>query len=475
MTPRALLLVGFLIASLTAHAQPAAPRPNIVFILADDLGYTDLACYGSELYETPAIDRLAKDGVRFTQNYSACTVCSPTRACILTGKYPARLHITDWIPGLMPVNPKLLVPDWTKHLPLEEPTIADTLRAAGYATACIGKWHLGEEPFYPDKHGFDVNIAGTAAAAPTSYLAPWKIATLVPEGKEGEHLTDRLGDEAVKFITRSKDRPFFLYLSHFAVHTPIQGRADLVAKYRKKLRPGLKQRNPNYAALVEGMDQTVARVRKTLDDLNLADRTIVIFTSDNGGRVPTTSNLPLRAGKGSAYEGGVRVPLIVHWPGVTRAGGTCETPTISADFYPTLLEVAGAADRPGHRADGVSLAPLLRQSGALEPRALFWHYPHHQHYQQGGAMPYGAVRAGDFRLIEFFDDMHVELYNLREDVGEQHDLAAKMPEKVNELRTRLHAWRDQVGAQMPVANPAYDPTKPQYDPANPTGKKKKAE
>jgi arylsulfatase A-like enzyme len=471
MAPRILLLVSLLVSAIIAPAQPAAPRHNIVFILADDLGYADLACYGSEFYDTPALDRLARDGMRFTQNYSACTVCSPTRACILTGKYPARLHVTDWIPGLMPVNPRLLVPDWTKQLPLEEPTIADALRAAGYATACIGKWHLGEAPFYPEKHGFDVNIAGTSAAAPTSYFAPWKIATLT-EGNAGDHLTDRLGDEAVKFITQSKDRPFFLYLSHFAVHTPIQGRPDLVAKYRKKLRPGLKQRNPNYAALVEGMDQTVARVRQTLDDLKLADRTIVIFTSDNGGRIPTTSNLPLRAGKGSAYEGGVRVPLIVHWPGVTRPGSTSDTPTISADFFPTLLDIAAVPDRPGHKSDGVSLTPLLRQSAPPEPRDLFWHYPHHQHYQQGGAMPYGAIRSGDFRLIEFFDDMHVELYNLRDDVGEQKNLKAENPEKTHELRQRLHAWRKDVGAQMPTANPAYDATKPQYDPANPTGKKK---
>jgi arylsulfatase A-like enzyme len=471
MAPRILLLVSLLVSAIIAPAQPAAPRHNIVFILADDLGYADLACYGSEFYDTPALDRLARDGMRFTQNYSACTVCSPTRACILTGKYPARLHVTDWIPGLMPVNPRLLVPDWTKQLPLEEPTIADALRAAGYATACIGKWHLGEAPFYPEKHGFDVNIAGTSAAAPTSYYAPWKIATLT-EGKDGDHLTDRLGDEAVKFITQSKDRPFFLYLSHFAVHTPIQGRPDLVAKYRKKLRPGLKQRNPNYAALVEGMDQTVARVRQTLDDLKLADRTIVIFTSDNGGRIPTTSNLPLRAGKGSAYEGGVRVPLIVHWPGVTRPGSTSDTPTISADFFPTLLDIAAVPDRPGHKSDGVSLTPLLRQSAPPESRDLFWHYPHHQHYQQGGAMPFGAIRSGDFRLIEFFDDMHVELYNLRDDVGEQKNLKAENPEKTHELRQRLHAWRKDVGAQMPTANPAYDATKPQYDPANPTGKKK---
>jgi arylsulfatase A-like enzyme len=459
--------IVLLFAACLAHAAP--PKLNVVFILADDLGWTDLGCFGSELYETPAIDRLARDGVKFTQYYSACTVCSPTRACILTGKYPARLHITDWIPGMMPENPKLLVPDWTKYLPLEETTIADVFRGAGYATASIGKWHLGDEPYYPEKHGFDVNIAGTSAAHPTSYIAPWKIATL-SEGKPGDYLTDRIGDEAVKFITRSKDRPFFLYLAHFAVHTPVQGRKDLIPKYRKKLKANLKQRNPGYAAMIEAMDQTVARVRQTLKDQGLADHTVVIFTSDNGGRVPTTSNLPLRAGKGACYEGGTRVPLIVYWPGVTKANTVCETPTISADFYPTMLEMTGVADKAGHKSDGVSLVPLLRGQGQLAPRDLFWHYPHHQHYQLGGTMPYGAIRSGDYKLIELFDDMHVELYDLSKDIGEQHDLASALPEKAAELRAKLHAWRTQVDAQMPTPNPNYDPAKPQHIPAPPKKK-----
>ena len=460
------LLIAAFVSSIARAAQgPAdAVKPNIVFILADDLGWTDLGCFGSDLYQTPAIDRLAREGMKFTQNYSACTVCSPTRASILTGKYPGRLHITDWIPGQMPPNPKMLVPNWTKFLPLEETTIADVLRSAGYATACIGKWHLGGEPYYPEKHGFDTNIAGTAAANPTTYFAPWKIATL-SEGKEGDYLTDRLGDEAVKFIERSKDRPFFLYLAHFAVHTPIQGRADLVDKYRQIPRGKLRQKNAVYAAMVEGIDLTVARVRQKLADLNLAQRTIVIFASDNGGRVPTTSNLPLRVGKGSCYEGGTRVPLIVYWPNVTAAGSVCDTPVMSIDYYPTLLEMTRIQDKAGHQPDGVSLTSLLRGSGKLQPRALFWHYPHHQHYQLGGTMPYGAIREGDFKLIEFFDDMRIELYNLRDDVGEQHDLASKLPEKANELRDRLHRWRVEVGAQMPTPNPAYDPTKPQFDPA----------
>lgn len=459
-----LLAVG---AAIAAHGAP--PRLNVVLVLADDLGWTDLACFGSDLHETPQLDQLARDGMRFTQSYSACTVCSPTRAALMTGKYPARLHITDWIPGQMPDNPRLLVPDWTKFLPLEETTIAKVFQGAGYATASIGKWHLGTEAYYPDKHGFDINIAGTDKAQPTTYFAPWKIPTLA-EGKRGDYLTDRLGDEAVKFIERAGDKPFFLYLAHFAVHLPVQGRADLVKKYEAKLRPGLAHANAAYAAMLESLDATVGQVRAKLSERGISDRTVVIFASDNGGRIPTTSNLPLRYGKASAYEGGVRVPLIVHWPGVTRPGSVSDTPVITMDLFPTLLEVAGLGSPV--KPDGVSLAPLLRGTGGLARRDLFWHYPHHQHYQLGGAMPYGAIRSGDFKLIEFFDDMHVELYNVREDIGEQHDLAADSPARAQELRDRLHAWRKEVGAQMPTPNANYDPSRPQYNPPVPKPKGK---
>ncbi|HZJ15331.1 MAG TPA: sulfatase [Chthoniobacteraceae bacterium] len=445
------------------YAAPQA-QPNVVLILADDLGWTDLSCYGSDFYETPHIDRLARDGMRLTQAYSACTVCSPTRAAILTGKYPARLHVTDWIPGLPPENPKLRVPDWTKYLPLEEITIARALRSAAYVTASIGKWHLGKEEYYPEKHGFDINVAGSSAPAPPSYFAPYKIATL-PEGPQGEYLTDRLGEEAARFIDQHKDKRFFLYVPLFAVHMPIQGKEALVEKYRTKKHPGLKQTNAIYAAMIESMDDAVGRIRRKLDELKLADRTVVVFASDNGGRVPTTSNLPLRVGKGSCYEGGTRVPLIVHWPGVTKSGSVCETPVISMDLYPTILEITGQKGATGKSVDGISLVSLLRQDGELLRDALFWHYPHYQHYQLGGTTPYGAVRAGDFKLIEFFDDMRVELYNLREDIGEQRNLAAELPAKVDELRARLHAWRKEVGAQMPARNPSYDPSKREHDPA----------
>lgn len=468
------ILAGLLLAvfpSLASETLAAQTnRQNVILILADDLGWKDLSCYGSDFYKSPNIDKLAQDGIRFTESYSACTVCSPTRAAIMTGKYPARLHITDWIPGQMPENPKLVVPDWTKYLPLEETTIADAFHSAGYATASIGKWHLGGPAYYPDKHGFDINIAGTEAAQPTTYFAPYNIATL-PEGSKGEYLTDRLGHEALKFIEQHKDKPFFLYFPHFAVHLPIQAKADIIEKYRARKHFGQTQTNEIYAAMIESLDETVGRIRSKLDELKLADHTIVVFASDNGGRVPTTSNLPLRVGKGSCYEGGTRVPLIVYWPGVTKPGTVCDTPVISVDLYPTLLEMAGLKKVANKQVDGVSLVPVLRQKGQLQRDAIFWHYPHYQHYQLGGTTPYSAIHAGDFKLIEFLDDMRVELYNLRDDIGEQHNLAEKMPAKVEELRNRLHTWRKEVGAQMPTPNPNYDPSKPEHDPR--AGKKKK--
>ncbi len=457
--------IALIATSYCAAATPA--KPNVVLILADDLGWTDLACFGSDLHETPNLDRLARDGMKFTQNYSACTVCSPTRAALMTGKYPARLHVTDWIPGAMPDNPRLIVPEWTKYLPLEETTLAEVFKAAGYSTASIGKWHLGMEPYYPEKQGFDLNIAGTDKPQPSTYYAPWKIPTLTPDGAAGEYLTDRIGDEAVKFIERSKDRSFFLYLPHFAVHTPIQGRADLVEKYQKKIRAGLRHKNAGYAAMTESMDAAIGRVLAKLAELKLRERTIVVFTSDNGGRITqeTTTNVPLRFGKASAYEGGVRVPLIVYWPGVTKAGSISAAPVITMDLFPTIVEMAGLPAGSARTAiDGVSITSLLRGGAKPTRETMYWHYPHHQHYQLGGAMPYGAIRSGDFKLVEFFNDLHVELYNIRADIGEERDLAASHPEKVKDLRQRLHAWRQEVGAQMPTPNPKHDPARPEYNP-----------
>jgi arylsulfatase A-like enzyme len=453
-----------------ASRGSAATKPNFVLILADDLGWTDVACYGSKLYETPNIDQLARDGVKFTQNYSACTVCSPTRGALLTGKYPARLHITDWIPGQMPDNPKVIVPDWTKYLPLEETTMANVFHNAGYATACIGKWHLGGEQYYPDKHGFDFFVAGTDKPNTEHYFSPYGIPTL-KDGAKGEYVTDRLTNEAIGFIDKNKNKPFFLYLPHFAVHLPLQAKQKLIAKYEAKIKPGDAQSNATYAAMIDSLDQSVGRIRRELKKLKLDGNTIVVFASDNGGRVPTTSNLPLRVGKGSCYEGGTRVPLIIDWPGVTKAGSVCDTPVISMDLFPTFMEIADLTDGAKTALDGVSLVPILRQSGDLKRDELFWHYPHYQHYQKGGAIPYSAIHKGDFKLIEFLADKKVELYNLKNDIGEEHDLASQMPDKVEELRNRLHAWREEVGAQMPTRNPNYDPTKLE---ANLTEKQKKA-
>jgi arylsulfatase A-like enzyme len=463
-----LLIAGGAIAAAPALADNPLP-PNVVLIVADDLGWTDLGCYGSDFYKSPHLDALARDGMRFTANYSACTVCSPTRAALLTGKYPARLRITDWIPGLPPENPKLIVPDFTKYLPLDETTIAEVLHDAGYATASIGKWHLGGPSYFPEHHGFNLNIAGTDQPQPRpGYFAPYDIAT-IRQGSQSEYITDRLGDEAVRFIRSHADRRFFLYLPHFAVHTPIQAKKRLIEHHRARLHEGLRHTNAAYAAMIESMDQTVGQIRGALDELGIAQRTMIIFTSDNGGRIPTTSNAPLRAGKGSCYEGGVRVPLIVYWPNVTPPGSECAVPVISMDLYPTVLEITGTSQDGSTPVDGMSLVPLLRGNREFAERPLYWHYPHYQHYQQEGTTPYGAVRRGDYRLIEFYSDHRVELYNLRDDPGERNNLANSLPEVARSIREGLHEWLRSVDAQMPTRNPNYDPAKPEHTrPALPT-------
>lgn len=457
----ACLLAQATIALRSANAEDARP-PNIIFILVDDMGWTDLGCFGSELYETPNIDRLAAKGTRFTCAYSACTVCSPSRAAVLTGHYPARLHLTDWIHGHRRPKAKLRVPDWTEYLPADEVTLPAALKKAGYVSAAIGKWHLGDgAEHYPTKYGFDLNIAGFGAGQPPSYFSPYKIPTLA-DGPPGEYLTDRETDEACRFMEEHRDQPFLLYMPRYCVHTPLQGKQPLVDRYKQKITPGMRQTNATYAAMIQSLDESVGRLMAKLDELKLADRTAIFFTSDNGGLIGgakqhVTSNEPLRAGKGSAYEGGVRVPLIVQWPGVTKPGSECGEPVIGVDYFPTLLEIAGVATAPdvGHAPDGVSLAPLLKNPrAALGREAIFWHYPH---YHPGGATPYSAIRSGDYRLVEFYEDQHVELYNLRTDLGESHDLAATQPARTADLRRRLAEWRAEVGAQDPTPNPDYQP------------------
>ncbi|HEY5312718.1 MAG TPA: sulfatase [Pirellulales bacterium] len=451
-------LAASLLSCSSAVAAEPARRPNFVFILVDDLGWTDLACMGGDLYETPHIDRLAREGMRFTNAYSACTVCSPTRAAVLTGKYPARLHVTDWIHGHKRPKAKLRVPNWTEYLPLEEETLAEALAPLGYASASIGKWHLGDDDaYFPDHQGFDLNIAGYGKGQPPHYFSPYNIPTLT-DGKAGEYLTDRLTDEACSFISEHADRPFFLYLPHYAVHTPLEAKPPAVEHLRKQVSAELRHTNPVYAAMIQSVDDCVGRVTAALTAAGVAEQTIIVFTSDNGGLLQSTSNVPLRAGKGSTYEGGVRVPLIIKWPGVTSPGSVSAEPVISVDFFPTILQMAGALRSPSPSIDGVSLVPVLSgKVDRLARDAIFWHYPH---YHPGGATPYGAIRAGDWKLIEFYEDMHVELYNLADDLGEQHELSEVRPEKARQLRDRLHAWRSAVGAQMPTANPDYDPAAP---------------
>lgn len=462
---RQTLLLAFtsLLLALPVNGQDQRP-PNVILVLIDDLGATDLGCYGSKYYETPHIDALAKDGMKFTQAYSACTVCSPTRASILTGKSPARLHLTDWIAGHNRPNARLTIPDWTKFLPEHEETLAERLKSNGYATASIGKWHLGGAEHSPEKHGFDVNVGGTDKGSPASYFSPYKIATL-PDGPEGEFLTDRLTSEAISFMEKNKDRPFFIYLPHYAVHTPIAGKPEVVAKYKAKEAAG-GHGNPVYAALVESVDDGIGRMRETLKKLALEENTLFIFTSDNGGlsqqvgpkgwRHGPTDNSPWRLGKGSAYEGGVHIPLLVAWPGVVEPASECEVPVISYDHLPTLLEATGTPLAEGQVVDGESLMPLLQQKDILKRQAIYWHYPH---YHPGSATPYSAIRAGDWKLIEFMEDGRLELYNLIRDPGEADNVVAVEPDVAAELHRQLAEWREKSGAQMPVENELYDSTR----------------
>jgi len=457
-----------------ARGAGSARRPlNFVLILVDDLGWTDLACFGSRYYETPHTDRLAEEGMRFTNAYASCAVCSPTRASVLTGRYPTRHGITDWIRarfqgGKIPPdkkNPegyeggrdrKLLCPKNHLWMELDEVTIAEALAPAGYVSCHIGKWHLGTEDWWPDKQGFDYNIGGCDFGQPPSYFDPYCnkrqgcIPTLKPR-KKGEYLTDRESDEAIRFIRNNRNRPFFLYMAHYAVHTPLQGKKDLVEKYRGK-KP-TKQKNPVYAAMVESVDRSTGRIMKTLDELGLRENTVVIFTSDNGGLLGPTNNSPLRAGKGYPYEGGIRVPLIVRWPGVVRPGTVCDVPVSSIDYFPTILEAAGVKPPQDRAIDGESIIPLLAQSGTLGRESLFWHFPHYR----GRVVPYSIIRKGDWKLIKRYEGRKYELYNLKDDLSEQHDLSDRMPQKVERLDKELAVWLKDTGAKLPKPNPDYDP------------------
>ncbi len=460
-----------------ARVTQAAPgkRPNFVFFLIDDLGWADLGCYGSTFYETPNLDRFAASGMRFTDAYAACPVCSPTRAAIMSGKHPARLNITDWIPGSNPKNQRLLGPEDLHQLPHSEVTIAEILKAKGYTTFFAGKWHLGGEGYFPEDQGFDINKGGHHKGSPPGgYYSPYKNPCLT-DGPEGEYLPDRLADESIRFLEDQGEDPFLLYLSFYTVHTPIQACKRHLEKFQKKAAtlPSLgedaltpehdgftraRQDGPEYASMVHAMDENVGRVLDALDRLGLDDNTVVIFTSDNGGlstkpgkRLSPTNNGPLRAGKGWCYEGGIRTCLIVRAPGVTRPGSESSEPVYSTDYYPTMLELAGLPPMPEQHRDGLSLASVLK-GASLSRQALYWHYPH---YHGSAWKPGAAVRAGDWKLVAFYHHDKVELYNLKDDLGERNNLAESMPEKRREMEALLRRWQQDVGARMPIPNPKY--------------------
>ena len=451
-------------------------KMNFVFFLVDDLGWTDTGCFGSSFYETPKINKLAKRSMRFTNAYAACPVCSPTRASIMTGKYPARLNLTDYLVGSR--RGKLNPAKYIHQLPLEEVTIAEALKEAGYATFFAGKWHLGPEGYWPEEQGFDINKGGWSRGGPyggKKYFSPYGNPRL-EDGPEGEHLPDRLASETARFIEANREKSFLAYLSFYSVHTPLISRQDLKEKYEakaKSLKPSgpewgeegsrkvrLVQNHAVYGGMVEAMDQAVGKVLTALERFNLEENTAVIFMSDNGGLSTSeghpTSNLPLRAGKGWLYEGGIREPMMIRVPGTTKAGSVCSEPVVSTDFYPTMLEIAGLKPKPKQHIDGVSLVTLLKGGKSLGRKAIYWHYPH---YGNQGGSPGGAVRVGDYKLIEFYEDNHLELYNLKEDIGEKNNLAGKMSDKAAELHKMLKLWRKKVDAQMPTPNPNYKPKK----------------
>lgn len=450
----------------------AADKPNVVFILVDDLGWADLGCYGSSNYKTPNLDKFASTALRFTDAYAGGSVCSPTRAAILTGKSPARLKITDWIPGYRSQKGMLLGPKIHNELPHKEVTIAEALKAKGYKTAFVGKWHLGGEGFFPENQGFDINVGGHHKGSPPGgYYSPYKNPKL-SDGPKGEYLPDRLTDECIKFIEKEKDSksPFFLYLCYYTVHTPIQASNRHIADYKDKLdkinskvidekygKTRGVQNNAAYASMVTAMDENVGRLIQRIDELGLGKNTIIIFTSDNGGlstlkNPGPTCNLPLRAGKGWCYEGGIRVPLIIRAPEVTKPGSESAVPVTSMDFFPTILELTGNELQPEVHVDGKSLTNLMKNNDAPKRDYLVWHYPHYH-----GSMwrPGAAIRSGKWKMIEFFETGEKELYDLEDDLGELKNLASSYPEKVKELTAKMAQWRKQNDAEMPKPNPAY--------------------
>jgi arylsulfatase A-like enzyme len=467
-----LLLLATIVISLTTGAQK---QTNIITILIDDLGWSDLSCYGNKVHETPNIDKFAKESMMFTEAYSASPVCTPTRASIMTGKSPARLHMTIWSENAVNVQTghRLLPPVAVPDLPLDEFSIAEVLKTKGYVTAHIGKWHLGESGFYPENQGFDVNIAGNAWGCPATFFYPYRgviynsqryLAGLEHSksgdyflDRKGEYLTDRLTNEAIKILSDGvkTGKPVYLNLCYYSVHTPIEAPEEIVRYYQNKLQSMGGSSNPVYAAMVHKMDENVGRVLKAIDDLGIADNTIVVFTSDNGGQLEelgskVTVNTPLRSGKGSLYEGGIRVPLIVRYPEITQPG-KCNIPVISTDFYPTFCEIA-EINTDTFKLDGISLVPLLKnQEKQLKRDKHYWHYPHYY----STTTPASAIRQNNWKLIKYYEDEKVELYNLKEDIGERNDVSKENPGITELLKSELIKWLEESKASFPAMNPEF--------------------
>lgn len=462
-----------LLLALLMTSGAAAGTPNFVFFLVDDLGWADLGVQGSTFYETPNIDSLAASGTRFTQAYAAASICSPTRASIMTGRHPVRVDITDWIPGRRtPEDAKFLHVHDADELSLDEVTVAEALKRKGYQTFFAGKWHLGSEGFLPTDQGFDINIGGHHRGSPPGgYYAPWNNPYL--KAKEpGEYLTERLTDESIAFMKeRDPSRPFLLYLAYYNVHTPIQPYKKRIDHFRKKAEEleaetvpprkehegmsRMRQDNPAYASMVAAVDDSVGAILESLRELDIDDNTVIVFFSDNGGlctlrRPGPTCNLPLRSGKGWLYEGGIREPTIIRAPGITKPGSVCHTPVISMDFFPTILELADLELHPEWHVDGSSLVPLLRAPHSAQSRTFVWHYPH---YHGSTWKPGAAIRDGDWKLIEFYEYDEVELYNLKADPGEQNDLSEELPERTAALREKLRQRQQSMNAKMPQLNP----------------------
>ncbi|MFN9719502.1 MAG: sulfatase [Planctomycetota bacterium] len=474
MSKSTLFVWTWAISLLSAAPVSGDDRPNVVLVLADDLGWSDLGCYGADLIETPHIDSLARSSVRFTQAYAPAPVCSPTRAAILTGHAPARLQMTIWSEGALagPKDRRLLQAFSRHDLPLSEQTLAEYFQASGYLTSLVGKWHLGDAAHAPETQGFDVNIGGTHWGAPTTFFFPYRGLRrngenrYVPHlefGQPGEYLTDRLTHEAERIIHHATTRkqPFFLMLAHHAPHTPIEAKAEDVQHFAARRSTDMKHQHPIYAAMIRHLDESVGALRKCLQTSGVSDNTVIVFTSDNGGYIgssafegvetPITNNWPLRSGKGTCYEGGLRVPLIIHWP-EGQQDRTCREPVILTDLFRTLMELIPVVPLTSSQ-DGLSLLPLLRDPDSnLDRSELYFHYPHYYHAPP--STPVGAIRSGDWKLLEYFEDARVELFDLRSDVSESNDLSQQEPEVTQHLLSKLHKWRLNTGASMPTRNPA---------------------